>query len=569
MSGSGGQPQARPTAAMTAVATAPAQPPGTNLRTGCATCSGTQPCDCAKLVVSSKKDDTPPRELSTTTKLRGTRVAPLLLAAHPRASDFNEFDLIIESVAAYRDQGVPPPGEELVQLKAETEWAPVCANGCAHVLELLAEHHEEPGLPLHHPTKVETARPIRAESMNGWESDFSTNSNMLQMLLGVLALYEGGRAGPKRFIARANSCGVRPGGQTPNGDLRALFLVYRKTKIEYTLTIPPWRDGEGSRGTHRVGGVDVASDTRTRTARGVLSGEEVRQRGLGAQGPNGQRAGGPSPYNPFSMSQPLRTTGGDERIVGTASVEQDLQLSIKINGRELELMQLRRRAIEKLLGMQRIVDGFADLIKKAPQIGWGLSYRFGFPSGSLSIIQERTESNVPLGGRLLPAPMTLSIRGELVFFKLWAELSFGFHVEGRWGTLTARAGVTLGGEAKTSVALRLPGGTAKWEAEASIPAEVFIHAEVRVANVWTISGRATAASGLKLDCKIYDGTPQAPSATPPSPWKLEMKLKALRGLATGTVTSFGMTYPYNYEMWPETDIRLRDSNTTESGGARP
>ena len=168
-------------------------------------------------------------------------------------------------------------------------------------------------------------------------------------------------------------------------------------------------------------------------------------------------------------------------------------------------------------------------------------------------MQEREESNVPIDGRLLPAPMTLSLQGEIVILKLALELSFGFFAEGSWGRVTLRAALSLGGEAKTTVNVRIPGGERKWEFETTLHGEIFATAEVRILG-WSVSTRLGANSGLKLSGKIYDGSPQAPSAPPASPWKLDFKVKATRGMVTGQFSSFGVTYPWSRELWPETDL---------------
>lgn len=543
---------------------APAAPtaPGTSVRTGCQTCPQTGPCDCAKLVVRAEKSGAATvgrepsvveRELSTTRKLRGTPLSQALRASGRPLQDFEAYDLVIECVAGFIDRGDLPAHEDRVTLKASAEWEPSCSSGMAHLVSLRPLNHLDTRSDLADRPSVAT-RPLYLDLQ---ALDLLGGDSPLGALLGGLAILVGDEHGSKTFAVRARSCGVRPGGATPNGDLTALFVLYRKMKVELVITLPPAREAARIRGTGSVdfggGARDVTFASRSATQRYLP--------GLGRVA-DGQVAASPVGRTNLTglATQPeLGRPPSEERVRDPApTIGQDTRVQLKINGRELDCSEWVRRILRVKERVESVLDGFVEMIQKAPQVGWRLEYTYQLLTGSLAVEYERIELGRPIDGRLLPAPKQLAIRADLTLIKLQGTLSFGVHFEGWWGTALGRIYGSIGGEVKTTVNFRIPGGERKWTANGAIPIEVGAVGELRAGSARLVSVQASASSGFELETTIFDDTP--PTSTAPrsseDPWKLDWKLKLKKCTLTGRVED------------PYTGF-LRISVTRELWGDRP
>jgi hypothetical protein len=496
------------------------------------------------------------RELSTTRKLRGTRLSPALTATGLSAV-LQQFDLVIECVVGYLDRGDSPPAEDRVTLEAETEWEPACSNGRAHEVVIAPRGHLQRGMPVRGPRTAASPEPLYLD----WQPlDQFGGNNPLGALLGIFAMMIGNQVGLKSYEVYARSCGVRPGGATPNGELNAIFLFYRKMKIELSITLPAARELARVRGTGNVnvgGGPtpttfesrSVATrylpgtgtrSTELRTAETALAGR--RDLGALAQSPDLART-----RSPDVVEQPGATVLNDARV------------SIKVNGREADVTQWVQRILRMKERVEGVLDGFIELIQKAPQIGWRVEYTYQFLTGTIGADFERQEDTRPVDGRVLPAPRYLTLRAELTILKVEAALSFGFNFEGSWGSATARIRGSIGGDVKTSANLRIPGGNRKWTMAGNIPVELSATAELTVRRNRVASASLTVGSGFEVTGTIFDDEPPPPNTPNAStdPWKLEFKWKLKKGTLSARIedayTGF-IRWTVTVDLWNERDL---------------
>jgi len=501
----------KPPAPVVKPAPAPA-PPGTNLTCASGTCPLLAPCDCDELEILVRKDDKV-RKLTAKRKLRDDTVLDEVLSEHFPQSDFKDFDLIIDCVAGFRGRDIVVPDDDKIAIEASTLWGPKCANGLAHQLILEPEGGAVPGLPQQHGTTVKSGELV--EAVAEWtDARVGTKAGLLEALFGVVALGTGEALEKRRLVARAKACGVRPGRQTPNGELKALVVVHRKLKVELTFAFP-----------------------------GL-----VRKKSRSSDDYKGLRTAEAKP---------------DDK-------PKELKLEIKINGREIDVLAQIALLMKAIRTLEVGITELFDLVEKAPQVGWKLDTSWTFLSGDLGLVCERIEKKEPLGGRLYAAPLQTKIEGKLTILK--GELMLSFGIVARWGKyeFILRASVTIAGEVKTDVKLDIPGTDTKWAFEGTLKGTLKGECKVELKSV-SCSAVVQATTGVKLALTVYDGTPFAPisSATPQSPWKLKMKTTRLKCVAKVDIKVGIFTVGVSYQAWDDRELFAADPAKPPAVAAAP
>ena len=530
----------------------------------CAICMMTSPCDVKSLAVITR---TPPVELKTSRKMRGDRVPAFLARSHSPVSDFATYDLVVHCVASYPGGDTPNARGEaandrnLVDIEGKVEWDPTCSNGLKHQLEMVPLNHDEPGLPKLDPARVEL-KGVMAEAV---AMRFATGgANLLGQMFGLLFAVVGAVMGErveKSFRLRAVSCGVRPShrpglSSSPNGELAAIVYVYRKLSVSIKFTAPARTERKHERGStagaNRNGPL-VEYDSRSQTRRIDGGGSTTSEIRASTRDPSRYPAGS-SPTSPSPLldvvaaphldrSQPsITTTEG-------ASLRDDFKLEIKINEATLDASDKLREVMKIVRQIEDAAACFADYIKKAPQIGWKLSWSVEVLSGNFEAKCERRESNGIVEGRLLPAPMQVILTGEVSVFKATFDLSFGLDLSGWFIEMTAKVMLKITGEAKGKWEVNVSGVTdtsipSKAEIIGELTGELSATVMVTVRAVGSAELTATAATGISITGSVYDS---ARGGFKPS---VVGKLKrgygsvvASAGAATGAT--------YSGEFWPE------------------
>ncbi len=470
-----------------------------------------------------------PREIATTRKLRGRPLTARLREVHAELQDYEQYDLIVECVAGFTDQGEEPPMDQRRGLIAKTEWGPACSNGREHTLVLDAIQQRVRGFPVRAATEVRSPQPVFAED-HLFDAPPAHRENLVGVLFAGVAAAMGEGTAARRFEVLAQSCGVRPGGDSPNGSLKGLFVLYRRMKIELSLTLAPPAQFRRVRGTAAMnlgsGSNPVAFRLNSDTVRyAVPEGRSHSELRLP-----------PVPPRENLSEEHRRQLNEPERESHEATLGQGSRFSLKINDRQHDASAWVQRVLGVKRQVEGVLDGLAEVIDKAPQLGWRWEYEAEILTGQVALEYERKEENEVVDGRILPATRQLSLRAELLLLKLEGTLSFGFHIECRLGFATARLGVTFGGEARTRVNFRLPSmERRRWQGEGTISAQVFGVAEiVRTRGVEPqqrlASARVTASTGIVVTWTIFDSNPDGRRAggAPRDPWvnEVEIKLKA-------------------------------------------
>lgn len=539
-------------------------PPGTSLRTGCQTCPATGLCDCAKLtLIASGVDDEEhfptgtPREISTTRSLRFGPLTLRLQDVHSEIEDYTSYDLIVACVAGFTDRDQEPPLGMRRGLIAKTEWGPTCSNGREHQIVLDAVRQRLPGFPVRGVTEVRSPRPVFAQE-NNLDSAAINGDSLAGVLFAAVSAAMGEDAeSVRRFEVVAQSCGVRPGGASPNGSLRGLFIIYRRMKVELELTLAPPAQFRRVRGRAAMNWGPGSNPAGFR-----LNTDLVRYAIPEGQSHSELRLPETPPRENLSEER-RRQLNEPVRESRQATLGQGSRFSLKINDRVHNATRWVHRILRVKQQVEDVLDGLADLVDKAPQLGWRWEYQAEVLTGQVALEYERKEETGVVDGRILPATRQLSLRAELLLIKLEGTLSFGWHFECSLGYATARLGVTFGGEARTSVNFRLPSmERRRWQGEATISARVFGEAAlVRAARgdrpeSRLASARATASTGIVVTWTIFDSNPDGRRAggTPRNPWvnEIEIKRKAVEAEVRIEEAVTGVfSFTRRYTVWPE------------------
>lgn len=546
--------------------------PGANVTTGCAACAARNPCDVAMLAVTTR---TPPVRVETTERLRGRPLTDRLRRLHTEVRDYDTYDLIIECIASYPHQeSTDPP--KYASILGETRWEPTCSNGRTHEIELTAIAHRENGLPKKHATRVEQTQILAAATdLDRDRGPSGSQTSKLAQLFAVLfataRLVLGERGSDKQFRVLAKSCGVRPGGASPNGELSALVTVYRKLSVSIKLTIPARRSTTWTRGTTpsivRPG--QPALEYSTRETINRSAGTRVTDIRGGIPDP-ASRPANASPTSPRPLVDVIRnpalgsSTPPLESVSQLSSYRNDVGLEIKVNDRALDGSATLQQFLGKIKDVEDMISDFAEYIRKAPQVGWRLTWSVEVLFGTIELKLERQESTEIVDRRLLPAKLHLVLTGELTVLKLTLDLSFGFRSpDASWGEVTAAIGLKITGEAKGRFALDGMAGelsaNAKAEIIGELSGELYATGTVRVALVGSATARLSATTGITVSLVIYDSLRGGlnPSAN--------VKLK--KGAGTVTASAGPLSYSWGGELWPERT--LFDSAAPAAPGAQP
>ncbi len=413
-------------------AAASTQTPGTSVTNGCAICKHTAPCDVAELTIQTS----PARKLTTTKVLRSKESSTPLKIAHWDDQDRQTYDLIIDTLADYDSAAGNAAAAKTANIDGFVKWDPACSNGLVHVVELSQLHDlgkvdapssPEPGLPKkdHEHVSIEHVQgpsigfidqqgADAEKAKKDIKKDGYSQPQIIAVLFGIFAeAYQMHDA--KRFAIVADSCGVRPGGASPNGSLRGLVQVFRKLGVTLKFEYPAGRARTGEKGTIGVTRSVTNDDGTTTKSTSIVNSRQVMDA---------------TPTSRDITAVQTDRAAGTTHIFGNAdtpSVTQGVTLTINVNGRQLDTSAL----VRLLAGVKKIEDllaGFSDFVSKAPQVGWKLKYSVQVISGSLELGLERKESSTVVENRVLPLDQYLTINLNLRLLKVELDLSFGILV---------------------------------------------------------------------------------------------------------------------------------------------
>lgn len=195
-----------------------------------------------------------------------------------------------------------------------------------------------------------------------------------------------------------------------------------------------------------------------------------------------------------------RVGDGYVRTVPQESPPPRVDLTITRNGQPLNILEDLRKFIEGVMKLRDTINRFAELLRKAPQVGWSFGYSFAFLEGSVEGTIERVQASPPTAqeGRYIGVGWKGTVTFQLMLVSFSATASFGIKLDVGW---LASAEATLNGTFKTEIPLR---GTVNTEGDCEIGLHPTVTAEISgvlkasAVGVQIVDVRVTLTGGITI-----------------------------------------------------------------------